>query len=251
MVNILIPIVWHSPFFDTPDFHYPKPLIEILGKAMIERVIDSFAAITEEKRFIFVTKLEDCKKFHLDSVLEIITDYNCKVIKVENDTKGAACSALLAVEFINNDEKLIISNGDQVINENFNTVLQYFESKGSDAGVVGFDAVHPRWSYALQDDGGYVIETAEKRPISRTAIAGFYYYKHGKYFVESAMASIKKNASTNGMYYIASSMNELILSQKKINVYKIEKEDYHSFYSPAKIREFESYCMKNSDRPCG
>ena len=53
-----------------------------------------------------------------------------------------------------------------------------------DGGVIVFDSVHPRWSFVRVDKAGFVIETAEKRPISRLATAGFYYFRRGADFVD-------------------------------------------------------------------
>lgn len=80
---------------------------------------------------------------------------------------------------------------------------------------------------------------AEKRPISKDAVAGFYYYKKGSDFVEAAKKALLKRNSYENRYYISASVNELILSGKKVCYYDIEKEQYKSFYSPAKIKEYE------------
>ena len=54
------------------------------------------------------------------------------------------------------------------------------------------------------------------------------------------MKSIQKGADINGMYYIAPSINQLILENKKITAFEIASERYQSFYSPQKIREYEN-----------
>ena len=80
---------------------------------------------------------------------------------------------------------------------------------------------------------------AEKRPLSKDAIAGFYYYKKGSDFVETAKKALLKQNNLNGCYYISSSINEMILMGKKVGYYDIEKDQYRSFYSPAKVKEYE------------
>ena len=61
----------------------------------------------------------------------------------------------------------------------------------------------------------------KKKPISNIATVGIYYFKKGKYFVESAEQMIKKNIRTNGEFYIAPVYNEMIESNKKILHYPI------------------------------
>lgn len=237
MINILIPLAGKNQFFPESDFPYPKPLIEIDGKTMIEHVIDNFSTITKKKQFIFIVNTEDCKKYHLDNVLNLLTDHQCKIIRIDRETKGAACSALMAIESINNDIPLIIANADQIFEDDINMYLNEFSR--FDAGVLSFDSVHPRWSYARVDEANLISETAEKRPISKHAIAGFYYFANGSDFVVSSMKMIKKDANVNGLYFIAPVLNEMVLSNKRMTIIPIEKNRYHTFYTPAKIQEFE------------
>lgn len=236
MINILIPLAGKNKFFPESEYPFPKPLIEICDKTMIEMVINNFKNL-DDINYIFIVNEKDCKKFHIDNTLKLLTDNQCEIIKIQGETKGAACSVLMAIEYINNDEELIISNADQVIEEDLNKIVNY--SKQYDGGVITFESVHPRWSYVKTDENNFVIEAAEKRPISKNAIAGFYYFKKGKDFVNSAMNMIKKDANVNGIYYIAPSLNEMILNHKRISIYKIDNNKYFTFYIPQKIEEYK------------
>jgi len=237
MINILIPLAGKNQFFPEAEYPFPKPLIEFNGKTMIEHIIDNFATIEKEKQFIFIVNSEDCKKYHLDNVLNILTNHPCKIIKLDNEAKGAACSAMMAVEYIDNNTPLIISNADQLFDTNLQEVIKTFEN--GDAGVITFESIHPRWSYVRLDNENRVTETAEKRPISKSAIAGFYYFQNGKDFISSSSKMIKKDANINGLYYISPSLNEMVLENKTINIYKMENSKYHTFYTPQKIKEYE------------
>lgn len=237
MINILIPLAGKNQFFPEAEYPFPKPLIEFNGKTMIEHIINNFSSIQKEKQFIFIVNSEDCKKYHLDNILNILTNNTCKIIKLDNETKGAACSAMMAVEHINNDTPLIISNADQLFDVCLDKVINSFEA--SDAGVVTFESIHPRWSYVRLDDENKVTETAEKRPISKNAIAGFYYFQKGSDFINSSSKMIKKDANVNGLYYISSTLNEMVLENKNITIFQIENSKYHTFYTPQKIKEYE------------
>jgi len=237
MINILIPLAGKNQFFSEAEYPYPKPLIEINGKTMIEHVIGNFNGLKQQKQFIFIVNNEDCKKYHLDNVLNLLTDHTCKIIKIDAETKGAACSALMAIEYINNNMPLVIANADQIIGEDIQAKITTLEAY--DAGVITFDSVHPKWSYARVDSDGNITETAEKRPISKSAIAGFYYFKEGKKFVLSAMSMIKKDASVNGLYFIAPTLNEMILQNEHLGIAQMDNGNYHTFYSPNKIKEYE------------
>lgn len=165
------------------------------------------------------------------------------VIQQVGDTKGATCSSLLAAETIDTEDELIISNGDQFIDYDISEVLSYFRSQNADAGVINFESVHPQWFFILKDENqnlNEIVEVAEKKPISRNAIAGFYYFKKGKYFVENSFDMIRKHADVNGMFYISPVLNEMILKGLKCVCYKIPNDKYYSFYSIDRIREYEN-----------
>lgn len=237
MINIVVPMAGSSEYFDDSKYSFSKPLIEVNGKTMIENFIDNLSQIDVEKKFIFIVNNEDCRKYHLDNVLSLLTNEECITIKVDGNTQGAACTALMAIKYIDNDSPLIIANSDQVIDVDLNLAIS--ELSDSDAGVITFESIHPKWSYVLQDANQNIIEVAEKKPLSKNAIAGFYLYKKGSYFVSSAMNMIKKDARVNNSFYISLTFNELVLKNRKLRTFPIDSSRYHSFYSPRKIDEFE------------
>ena len=84
-----------------------------------------------------------------------------------------------------------------------------------------------------------ILETTEKKPLSKHAIAGFYFFRKGSDFVDSAMSMIKKDASFNDFYYISPAMNEMVLKNKRLKIHEIDNHRYHTFYTPQKIQEYE------------
>ncbi|MGM9559679.1 glycosyltransferase family 2 protein [Anaerovibrio slackiae] len=237
MINVLIPSMSKTLFF--AESYFPKPLIEIDGKTMLEQVVNNYQSL-QEKKFIFVFEQKDCAEFHLDESASILTDGKSNVIVLENETAGALCTCLMAIEFIPKDEPLFIANCDQIIDIDYKKMFDYFEDNQADAGIVTFESIHPRWSYAKIADEE-VVEVAEKRPLSKHAIAGCYYYRRGKDFIDSAQQAILKGNAEGGRYYISSTMNEMILKGKKVVPYYIDRCQYHTFYSPDKIKEYERY----------
>lgn len=248
MLNILIPMGGDNVFAGV-EYQFPKPLIEIDGRPLIELVVDCLSSIPGDKRYIFIVNAADCHKYHLDDSLRLISGDSTVVIQLEKETKGAACSALMAVDFIDNEDGLLISSSDHIIECSLGMMLEEFKSSGCDAGLACFNSVHPKWSFARLDDDGNVVETAEKRPLSRHAIAGLYYFRNGRDFVQAAMQMIEKDAQVNGNFYVAPAMNEMILAGRRIGTYSIPNEAYHNFYSPHKIKEYEEYRNRVKSAP--
>jgi dTDP-glucose pyrophosphorylase len=233
-VNVVVLMSGGSDGFK--DCPYPKNLVEINDEPLAQHVLKNLLPVGKVHCLV---KKEEILKFHTDSVLRLI-DEEINVIPVYGDTLGAACTALLGVDFIDNDEPLIIANGDQVLNINLGDVVSEFQSKKLDGGIIVFDAIHPRWSYVKVDDNGLVIQASEKNPISRLATAGVYYFKKGKDFVRAASNMIKKGQSVNGLFYVCPVYNELILEQKKIGVFKVDKSVYNPLNTVQSVKKFES-----------
>lgn len=234
-MNIVILMAGAGKDFEEQGHSYPKYLLEIQNKPIIQRVVESLKNLGSN--VICIIRKEDQERFFLGDMMKILCP-EVKVITVENLTKGAICTALFAIEEINNDEELLVLNGDQLIKANLFTAIADFRNRKLDGGIVTFKSVHPRWSFAALDAEGLVVETSEKRPISDNATAGCYYYAKGSDFVRACFSVIEKDAETQGFYYISATYNELILEQKKIGIFEIPRKDYISF---ANYQMYENY----------
>jgi NDP-sugar pyrophosphorylase family protein len=236
-MKILIPMGGSDEAFREHGYVYAKPLIEIDGRPLVEHVVDPLRKVRDGQR-IFVIRKEDDLRHHMREVLRLL-DPGAHVIRADGPTAGAACTALLAIEHIDNDEELIIANSDQVIDFDLQTKIDSFRRRGLDAGTVVFDSIHPRWSFVKTDEDGFVIEASEKRPISRNATAGIYYFREGRMFVDAAKQMLIKQASVNGGFFVCPSFNELILAQMRVGVERIERAQYISLATPQAVEEYE------------
>lgn len=237
MLKIVIPLAGSSELFSNAGYVYPKPLIEINGIPMIQLVMERVFPVPIPHQFIFLIKEEHAVKFHLDNTLKLLSP-NSEVVKIKRQTRGGLCSVLMAIEKINDEDSMLVLNGDQIIEADFNTIYDRWQEKNADAGVVTFRSVHPRWSYARVEDEK-VVQTAEKNPISANAIAGYYYFKNAKTFFDCAFQTIKNDVQFEGNFYISPVMNEYVLRNKTVFNYNVEPGKYHSFYSPQLVLEFE------------
>lgn len=237
MTKIIIPIAGKNPMDN--DTQYMRGLYEIEKKTILQHVHESLSVI-HNSEFIVVLRKEDVARFHLDSMIKLMIP-NVKIIIADGETKGAACSCLLAIDEIEENSALIIAGSDQLVTVDLQKVVNTFESNDYDGGIVTFEGIHPRWSFVRIDDNGRVIEAAEKRPISRHATTGFYYFKKGSYFIEGAQKMIRKGASVNGKYYVCPVYNEMILMQLNIGTYQIDRNCYFNFKQDNGLAEYEQY----------
>lgn len=202
--------------FQSVGYKLPKPLIGVNGKPMIQVVVDN---IKLDAIFTFVVQSSHRKLYDLDNILGTIAP-GCNIVEVDGVTEGAACTTLLAKEYINNQLPLIISNSDEFLEwDEFDFIEK---CKGIDGNIVTFKHLDTKWSFAKVVDG-YVTEVAEKRPISDNATAGIYYWTKGSDYVKYAEQMIEKNIRVNNEFYVAPVYNEAIADSKLIKIYNIEK----------------------------
>ena len=146
-----------------------------------------------------------------------------KIVVTEGLTEGAACTTLLAKEYIDNENPLIISNSDQFILWNPRELLYNFTSKNFDGGILTFQSSHPKWSYAKVNDNNLVTEVAEKNPISTNATVGVYFWKKGSDYVKYAEEMIEKDIRVNNEFYVCPVYNQAIEDSKKITIGEVEQ----------------------------
>ena len=215
-LNVLIPMAGAGSRFAQAGYTFPKPLIQVNEKPMIQVVVDNLAL---DAHFIFVVQKEHRIKYNIDTMLDLIAP-NSTIVEVDGITEGAACTALLARDIIDNDAPLFFANSDQYVEWDPIEFMYNMQETQADGGIVTFKATHPKWSFAKVDENGFVTEVAEKNPISDNATVGYYYWKHGSDFVKYADQMIANNTRVNNEFYVCPVFNEAIADCKNVRIYE-------------------------------
>ena len=218
-MNVLIPMAGAGSRFQAAGYTFPKPLIEVNGKPMIQVVVENLGI---DGNHIFVVQNIHNKTYHLDRMLNLIAP-GCRIVEADGLTEGAAITALLAKPFIDNDQPLFFANSDQFVSWNPAEFFYYMQETNADGGIVTFKSTHPKWSFAKLDDKGYVERVAEKDPISDLATVGFYYWAKGSDFVKYAEQMISDDLRVNGEFYVCPVFNNAIADGKKILTFTVDE----------------------------
>ena len=218
-MNVLIPMAGAGSRFQQAGYTFPKPLIEVDGKSMIQVVVEN---INIDAKHIFVVQKSHYDKYNLNNVLNNISP-GCEIVQVDGVTEGAACTTLLAKEFINNGQPLLMANSDQFVEWDSNEFMYSMVGDNIDGGMLTFRSNHPKWSYAKLGDDGFVTEVQEKNPISDIATVGIYYWTKGSDYVKYAEQMIEKDVRVNNEFYVCPVFNEAIADDKKLKVFHINK----------------------------
>ena len=231
-MNIVIPMAGLGMRFKSEGYDIPKFLIDVSGKPMIERSIESFSV--KGAQFIFITLGVDGTTRDLLETISV----NPIIVNILEVTNGPAISCLMAKEYINSDEELLIANCDQILFWDFDNFLHYARNPKIDGVVVTYESDTPKNSYAKLNNRGRVLEIREKEVISNVSLNGVHYWKHGEYFVESALKMIEnRDTAPNGEYYVGPTYNYLV-DNKYITNYHISKEQHHAVGVPDDLQKF-------------
>ena len=218
-LNVLIPMAGAGSRFATAGYTFPKPLIDVEGKPMIQLVVEN---LNIDANYIYVVQKSHREKFNLDTLLNLITP-NCTIVEVDGVTEGAACTALLAKEFIDNGNPLFFANSDQFVEWDSNEFFYKMNENDCDGGIPVFRSTHPKWSFAKLDKDGFVTEVQEKNPISDLATIGFYYWKQGSDFVKYSEEMIEQEIRVNGEFYVCPVYNNAIKGGLKVRTFDTPK----------------------------
>lgn len=233
-MNIVIPMAGRGERFRKDGYDKPKPLIDFGGKTMIEYAIESLEL---EANFIFIVyKYSDN---HLNEKLStILNKYSKNIISIDYITEGPASSALLASDYINNDEPLLITNCDQIMSWNSIDFKNFIYESNFDGIVVTYDSSTQKNSYVKIDENGLAVKFAEKQVISNYSLNGIHYWKSGKYFVDSAKKMIQKDIRCNDEFYISLTYNQMIESGMKVGIYHIDSSQHNAVGTPEDLKKY-------------
>jgi len=235
-MNVLIPMAGAGKRFEEMGYSFPKPLVDVDGKPMIQLVVES---LNIDAKYIYVVQKEHYEKYNLKHLLNLISP-NCKIIQIDEMTEGAACTTLLAEKYINNDEPLLMANSDQYLDWNSNEFMYSMIADDIDGGILTFTATHPKWSFAKLNKDGFVERVAEKDPISNIATVGVYFWTRGSDYVKYAKQMIEKDIRTNNEFYVCPVYNQGIEDGKKIKTYHIDRKQMWGLGTPEDLERFIS-----------
>ena len=245
MVNIVIPMAGRGRRFVEAGYLKPKPLIEVLGAPMFTWALKSLPLALAD-RLIFLCLEEHLDKWPLGKEIEArYAAWHPIVIQVSKVTEGQVSTVLLAYKYIDNKTGLIIYNSDTYFRSPLAHALSV--SRQEVAGIISvFQDTDSRWSFAKVNDQGYVIEVAEKQPISSWATTGMYYFRRGCDFVSAANEMIVRNMRVNNGFYVGPVYNLIIAKGAKV-ILDISDEVW-CMGTPTDLSQFlRDY--PNSDKP--
>ncbi len=196
-------------------------LTDELGENFEEELISEYLGNLQKEKTGKVIHMIPKNAPHNESSTETAKVYpvDVEIITAEERARGAVCTALFAIDDINNEDELLVIYRP-LIRADVCAAVGDFRQRDLDGGLVTFPSAQPGHTRVVLDETDHVIRADEGRPVSNHAAAGYYYFRRGSDFVNACFAVIEREPSSEQPYDLPSTYNELILQQKNIGIFE-------------------------------
>ena len=244
-MNVLIPIGGLGERFTKEGYTSPKPLINILGKCMLQYVIDNLKSFCEEEDNLIIVYNKFLTEFSFEEKVNQFSKHKIYFIEIPYQTKGAAETVLYGLENLPNN---IIHKPIMLLDcDNFYTVdiIKLYKESQNKNVVFNFEDKYdkPIYSYVLLKNNK-IIDIQEKIKISDYANTGCYCFSNGSILKIFCEHIINNNITFNNEYYISCVIKYMLTQQIEINSICINKEDFYCLGTPMHIKMFASSYKK-------
>jgi len=224
-MTIIIPMAGLSSRFTKAGYVLPKYMLYIKNRSLFNLAVSSFEKYFDSCRFVFVARdVFDTKTF-IEKECELMGIKDFEVVILPAPTKGQAETVLKGIKeaSVAKDEPILIFNID-TFRPGF-TFPQ--EMDDWDGYLEVFVGSGKNWSYARteSDTSTLVVETAEKREISKYCSTGLYYFKSSEMFLNAYVENQEKPITGVAELYVAPLYNYMIAKSLKIHIHVIDRQD--------------------------
>lgn len=202
----------------------PKVLHEILGRPMLFYVLNSCKHSQVEKNLVVVghNKEKVCKAFEDEKDVEFIEQPIG-----DNVPYGTGYAVMNALDKIEDDDTVIILNGDTPIisNSTISCFLRYHEERNNDITVLSADMKDPtNYGRIVRDENANVVaiveekDASEKQKLIREINSGIFAFKG--FSLKSALQKINTDNAANELY-ITDTLEILVKEGKRVDSFKL------------------------------
>jgi len=240
--TLILPLAGRGSRFKMDGFTDPKPLLDINGKPMIVRAVES---IPECRRQVFICLEEHLEAYPLEAALkERWAD--SKIIKIADTTEGQACTCEIGINQagITDETPIMISACDNGADYKFNDYLKLENDPSVDVIVWSFTnnptgKLFPHmYAWMDVDAENNIRHVSVKKPLPGAvhAIIGTMFFRKTSIYREGLKDIYEKNIRTNGEYYVDDLLNPLIKRGYNVKVFPVDR--YICWGTPADYKTY-------------
>lgn len=152
--------------------NFPKPLLDVNGKTILDWLIDDISKTTDIERFIVISNHKFA--YHFDKWAKD-SGHDITVVDdgtASNETRlGAVRDIEYAIDKLELDDDMLVIAGDNVLNFSLGRFVEYYKAKGHSAVMRYYEADEKKLikcGVVTLDETERVIEMTEKSPTPAT-----------------------------------------------------------------------------------
>lgn len=239
-LHIIMPMAGEGSRFRNAGWATPKPLIELKGKPLFVRAIESVRVDGAPMKYSFIVRKEHIDNYCVDrSIKEILPD--AKVYFVEKTTRGAVETCLIAEDGIADDDAVVVMDCDLEFDSTeyrrlIQTSLNIAGDEACGGALVSFESNEPKYSYAEVGEDGLVKRTAEKEVVSSHALCGAYFFASGREFKAAAHRLLDEPVMLKPEFYVSLLYNYLLSDGSPVHIANMEM--YRSYGTPEELKQW-------------
>ena len=225
-MNIIIPIGGAGERFSQENFTLPKPLIPVLGKPMIHRLLSSLSITSSDTvRIIYNATL---KRYNFEDLIRFwFPSLNISFVMLPKQTRGPSETLQYGLSDLTGE--CLLLDCDTFYEED---ILELYRNTTNKNCIFYFNSTDPNPIYSyIRLENDRVVDIVEKKKISDNANVGAY----GFASVENLLELCDSHTPT----YISALYHTMIRTDENIVAQEISK--FHCVGTPIQLK---SYCNR-------
>ena len=225
-MNIIIPIGGAGERFSQENFTLPKPLIPVLGKPMIHRLISSLSITSSDTvRIIYNATL---KRYNFEDLIRFwFPNLNISFVMLPKQTRGPSETLQYGLSDLTGE--CLLLDCDTFYEED---ILELYRNTTNKNCIFYFNSTDPNPIYSyIRLENDRVVDIVEKKKISDNANVGAYGFAN----VENLLELCDSHTPT----YISALYHTMIRTDENIVAQEISK--FHCVGTPIQLK---SYCNR-------
>jgi len=243
VVQLVIPMAGLGSRFSSMGYTIPKPLLPLMGRAMIEVVVENLMVGQTSSVTLVASEahrgyLENIRR-SIEGVASSISGASLRVQYLKELSEGPADSVRQCLTSLNLSAPMIVANSDQYVVGGIHELYSHLLGNPTENGLLVLEDSDPKWSFARLDEDDIVLEVREKKPISKFATAGIYGFSSPRAFHEALESMDAANDRTNGELYVGPTYNYLESKTKAFHL-GTSQDRFFGLGTPADYELFRS-----------
>jgi NDP-sugar pyrophosphorylase family protein len=226
-MNILIPMAGRGERFIKEGYSTPKPLIPVNNVPMVIKAVKD---LPPADNYEFIILKEHSDKYKIEAEIKKHIP-NASFTILDHVTEGQACTCLLGLEHLSQNDEVLIGACDNGMIYN----LAEFEALKNESDVLVFTFRNnvtvlekpEQYGWVKVSDNGIKVESVSvkkqisQNPIQDHAIVGAFWFKEVNIFKIITDKMISENRRINNEFYVDECINDAIELGYRVNVFEI------------------------------